>query len=649
MISRNAGDEYSATIFLNRPATVAGDRMNGIAGDPERREGARQRAPQGAPTPSADALPGDAPEAARDARETPAAVHREAVQRQLERILASVELKRASRLADFLAYVVEETLEGRQDRIKAYAIGIEVFGRDGSFDPQLDPVVRIEAGRLRRELEYYYLTSGRDDPVGIEIPKGGYVPRFFHRLQVARLEEAGLGHAAAASGAPASRRPTPAHGWQRWRWIATGAAIASLFALAWLGAGLERGAERASTVQPSLLVLPFADLGGGRDAGRRAAALSDELKARLVRFREITVIAPEGTAPPAPSQWPGARYLLDGSVRGDESRLRVTARLVDRTSGAMLWSEVYDLDPDAGDLITLEQDIASRVATAVAEPYGALFRTTDERQKAGEATATSEGYQCAVEFYEYRKALSAPLHAAVRACLQRAVAFLPGNATAWAMLSYAYLDEDRFGFNPVPTPAPTERALQAARRAVQLDPANVRALQAMMTALFFTRQPVEALQFGEQAYRLNPNDTELLGEYGSRLMQAGAHARGMAMMEEALARSPGTTGLYAGLLALGAYLEGEDARALVLIRRADLQSFPVYHFVATLIFLRNGLAAEAAASRDTFMKMRPDFFATFDAELDKRNFNAADRARIAADAARAGFPVAGPARDARAY
>ena len=51
-----------------------------------------------------------------------------------------------------------------------------VFGRDDSFDPQTDPVVRLEARRLRRALEHYYLTAGRDDPIRIEIPKGGYAP-----------------------------------------------------------------------------------------------------------------------------------------------------------------------------------------------------------------------------------------------------------------------------------------------------------------------------------------------------------------------------------------------------------------------------------------------------------------------------------------
>ena len=77
----------------------------------------------------------------------------------------------------FLRYVVEATLGGQGNRLKEYTIAVEVFGRDDSFDPQTNSLVRVEAGRLRRTLTLYYLTHGRDDPLRIEIPKGRYVPR----------------------------------------------------------------------------------------------------------------------------------------------------------------------------------------------------------------------------------------------------------------------------------------------------------------------------------------------------------------------------------------------------------------------------------------------------------------------------------------
>lgn len=101
----------------------------------------------------------------------------EEIRTELDRILSSREFPGTGRAAAFLRYVVEETLAGRANRIKGYSIAIEVFGRDETFT-QDDPVVRIEAGRLRRSLERYYLVEGDKDPVRIDIPKGGYAPAF---------------------------------------------------------------------------------------------------------------------------------------------------------------------------------------------------------------------------------------------------------------------------------------------------------------------------------------------------------------------------------------------------------------------------------------------------------------------------------------
>src|SRR5262249_24378093 len=78
----------------------------------------------------------------------------------------------------FLEYVIEETLAGRAARLKAYNIATTVFGRPDSFDPQLDPVVRMEAGRLRRALERFYLLDGAAGSLRIAMPKGEDIPEF---------------------------------------------------------------------------------------------------------------------------------------------------------------------------------------------------------------------------------------------------------------------------------------------------------------------------------------------------------------------------------------------------------------------------------------------------------------------------------------
>ena len=102
----------------------------------------------------------------------------EAIRRQLERILSSPEFHATDKMRDFLRFVIEEKLTGRSHRIKGYTVAVEVFGRDEDFDATNDPIVRIQAGRLRRALERYYLVGGVSDPILIDIPKGGYVPRF---------------------------------------------------------------------------------------------------------------------------------------------------------------------------------------------------------------------------------------------------------------------------------------------------------------------------------------------------------------------------------------------------------------------------------------------------------------------------------------
>ena len=96
----------------------------------------------------------------------------------LARLIASPGFSKSPQLAHFLRFIVDETLDGRGGRIKAYTIATDALGRDASFDPQSDPIVRVEAGRLRQTLAHYYANGGGNDPVVIELPRGRYVPVF---------------------------------------------------------------------------------------------------------------------------------------------------------------------------------------------------------------------------------------------------------------------------------------------------------------------------------------------------------------------------------------------------------------------------------------------------------------------------------------
>ncbi|CAN7146305.1 hypothetical protein LJR009_000020 [Bosea sp. LjRoot9] len=96
----------------------------------------------------------------------------------LDELLASETLRLSERNRRFLSFVVNQAVAGHADRIKAYLIGVDVFGRDETFDPNIDPIVRIEATRLRSALTAHYDGSGADVPVRISIPPGSYAPVF---------------------------------------------------------------------------------------------------------------------------------------------------------------------------------------------------------------------------------------------------------------------------------------------------------------------------------------------------------------------------------------------------------------------------------------------------------------------------------------
>ena len=124
--------------------------------------------------------------------ETSTDVSTEAIRTQLELILASPGFVHSDRMARFLRFTVEQTIQGQADSLKETVLGMEVFDRTSSFDPRTDTIVRVEARRLRSKLKEYYETRGQHDAVLIEFPKGSYVPTFLksNGLRVGEVQTA---------------------------------------------------------------------------------------------------------------------------------------------------------------------------------------------------------------------------------------------------------------------------------------------------------------------------------------------------------------------------------------------------------------------------------------------------------------------------
>ena len=323
------------------------------------------------------------------------AVSPEAVREQLSQIVGSPEFRQSVRLQTFLTYVVVETLEGRADRLKGYTLGIEVFGREEDFDPAIDCIVRVEAGRLRSRLKSYYMEQGRDDPILIELPKGGYTARWSVRARAVRDDA----QAASSAIVAVDDDHDPV-------------------------LDLPRG--------PSITVLPFANLSNDPEQELFVDAVVEEITTQLGRFKELFVIA-RTTAFQYKGQALdvrqigrelGVRYLLEGSVRTSGSLLRVTAQLIETLSGTHLWAETYDRDLSVQNVFEIQDDIAQRVAASIAQPFGVIGRdhlATSRKQP----TDSWDAYQCYLHFWAFLHAIGPDTHLAAQTETRRGPADRP--------------------------------------------------------------------------------------------------------------------------------------------------------------------------------------------------------------------------------
>jgi len=234
------------------------------------------------------------------------------VRAHLERIERSVAFAKAERLRTFLRFVVETTCAGEAHTLKEYSIALAVCARPPSFDPKVDPIVRVDANRLRARLEAYYSVEGRDDELRIQLPKGTYVPTF-----------------------------TP----------------------------IEKGGE--ARPRASLVVLPFLSVGPHADAESFTDGLTEELIHQLSLIPGLRVIARtsafqyrgKGGDLPRIASDLGVDHVVEGSVRWAGDRLRATAQLTDVHACSVRWSEQYDRG--LADVFALQDDICRNIARAL--------------------------------------------------------------------------------------------------------------------------------------------------------------------------------------------------------------------------------------------------------------------------------------------
>jgi TolB-like protein/Flp pilus assembly protein TadD len=460
-----------------------------------------------------------------------------AVREQLDRILNSGPFVQSRRRQRFLEYIVNETLAGRGERLKGYNIALEVFDRPESFDPAIDPLVRIEAARLRDKLREYYESEGQNDPIRIILPKGAYAPH----IEI-RHPEANEVDAFALDGRMAT---APA----RVRFLKTpfGTLAASIIAvllllLAGFGAWRSWNSLAPLSEKASIAVLPFENIGNDPHWDRLADGVTEDIVTDLSHSKDLFVVARDSTevykGKPtdvrAVGRDLGVRYVLEGSIQPSGNQIRVTAQLIDAKTGGHVWSNRY-LRP-ATDLFDVQSDVTEKIAGTLIGYEGAVAEAERSiiRRKAPSDLTAYDTYLLGME--AKHTVTKEGLDEGER-LFRKALEIDPQLARAYVGLAYVYEYRIDLGLG-TSVANNLAKLIDAARNAVRLDPNDGETQLVLGHAFAYQGMADQALEQFAKAEALAPNNADVLILIAWFLPQFGQADRAVQLAEKALQLNP---------------------------------------------------------------------------------------------------------------
>ena len=489
----------------------------------------------------------------------------------LERVLASEVMRSSPQLAAFLRFVVEAVLGGNSDRVKGYVIAVEVLKRSEKFNPQIDPIVRVEATRLRRTLERYYAGAGAEDPVVITLPRGTYVPTFTRRAGTRP------GNLAGEATAEASVETLPP------------------------GNGM-----------PVLLVEPFAVIGMPGPRSLSAASLHATLSDAFARFDIVNIV------------WDVARaaadarldYRLAGSADyREDGAMCLRLRLIDAGDGSVVWTRELEVAAADEPGVALERIVRELTATLV-QPFGVIF--AHGRAKSLGAGAGDPRYRAILEAGESFRSFDPEQHSRARTNLERLTVLDPSFGLGFTYLAALYVREYLYALDAHDADLPPlERALRASRRGVELDPESARAYEMLFLTLFIRGDLPAAFAAADRAIERNKYDMRAVGMYGQRLIAIGEIDKGMDMLMRAGDEGGVRPAVDEFYLFLGSYLRGDTAAAAFHAGQLTSDTFQLGLLARALVAGAAGEHETARAALDRLFALNREWRDNARAQLGK--------------------------------
>jgi len=358
--------------------------------------------------------------------------------------------------------------------------------------------------------------------------------------------------------------------------------------------------------------MPIKAQGSDPELASFADGLGEDITAGLSRFSHLFVISRHSALQytgrsldvRAIGRELGARYALEGAVRKAGGAVRVSVQLLDASTGTHMWAETYDRDLAGAGIFKLQDDITDRVVATVADPYGVLVRSMAlavRDRPVEDLSARELALRCAAYWHHIRP----DEHARLRAALERTLEREPMHAEAWACLSRLYSQEHAFRLNPLPDSV--ERAREAARRAVEIDPTCQLGWEALAEASYFARDLGTFRNAAERAMALNPRNTSALAFMGVLISHGGEWDRGVEIMQRSMELNPHHPGWYHFPRFFDQYRKREFEQALATAKRVNMPEDFWTHAVTAAASGRLGRKEEARDALDALRSLMPGY------------------------------------------
>ena len=544
-----------------------------------------------------------------------------AVRSELENVLASELFVRSERLSTLLRFVVEETLDGRGETLKEAVLAHQLYGKDADFEGATNPIVRVDARRLRDKLREYY-ADATADPVVISLPKGSYVPAFefiagtVAAPDVQSLAVKGASDFGAPKGPPTVSAPVLARsGLAAWRGAVLILGMAALAAGGYIALSLRPIAPPARIM---LVVLPSQNLTGDPEQEYLSDGLTEELIASLggIKSSRLGIIGRtsamhyKNTAKRSDEigRELGVEYLVVTSLRRIGDRALITAQLIDAETQAQVWVDRYERD--ARDVVDLQREVAAAVARRTVASLGVPLRDRDsETHRQSDNSLAYEHYLRGR--YHWAKATIDGLQKA-KGHFQEAIALDPSYARAYSGLADTYALLGSFDIMPIGESHPLGR--DAALKAVALDESlgeAHRSLAAIIADHYWDWGAVE--RHYQQAIALDPNDVTTLRFYSFYLAYTGRAVEAIPIAEQACRLDPVSASARMNLGIVLDWAGNVDAAVRQFEETLDLDSnFSVAHVMLGMAYLRKGMPERALAEAQKALAptgTRPDVIA----------------------------------------